>query len=148
MYIHIHVHIPDYYLSYLLYVGSQLVEFDVLMKYYSYLMELLQGEFDYSVYVKAGIITKKDNDFIEHRGGYKIILIKTVNHLLSVNINLFYILLETIQSNVPNGDKVTFKMQTEIMLLNQKMLTGMFVNVLVINVHIYIIITFMSPWTV
>ena len=100
------------------------MEFDVLMKYYSYLTELLQGEFDYSVFVKAEIITKT---VIEHRG--EIILIKTVNYLLSGNTKLFYKLLETVQSNIPNGDKVTSKMQTEMLLLNQKMLTGMFVYV-------------------
>ena len=103
------------------------MEFDVLMKYYNYLMELLQNEFDYSVFVKAEIITEEDNDFIKHRGG--IILIKIVIYLLSGNTKLFYKLLETVQSNILNGDKVTFKMQTEILLLNQKMLTGMFVYV-------------------
>ena len=139
LHIQIYVHTytcahTDCYLSYLLYIGSQLMEFDVLMKYYSYLMELLLDVFDYSVFVKAEIITKEDNDFIDRYidiDCYKIILIKTVNHLLSGNTNLFYKLLETIQSNIPNGDKLTFKMRTEIILLNQKMLTGMFVNVLV-----------------
>ena len=89
------------------------------MKYYNHLTELLWNDFDYSIFVKAKIITEKDKDFIVHRewiSGFKIILIKTLNYLLSGDTNLFYKLLDNLQY-IPNGDKVTLRMQAEIKLL-------------------------------
>ena len=91
------------------------------MKYYYHLTELLSNNFDYSIFVKAKIIVEKDKDFIsrqKHR--FEIILIKTLNHLLSGDTNSFYQLLYNLKY-IPNGDKVTFRMQAEI-----KLLTGMY----------------------
>ena len=111
-------------------LGSLPIEFDVLMKYYNHLTELLWNKFDYSIFVKAEIITEKDKDFIVRYygiSGFKIILIKALNYLLSGDTNLFYKLLDNLKY-IPNGDKVTLRMQTEI-----KLFTGacacMFINI-------------------
>ena len=101
-----------------MYIGLLSNEFDVLMKYYNHLTELFQNKFDYSIFVEAMIITEKDKDFILSDGwmsGFKIILIKIVNYLLIGDTNLFYNLLDNLWY-IPNGDKVTFRMQTDIKL--------------------------------
>ena len=116
-----------------MYVGSLPIEFDVLMKYCNHLAELLWNKFDYSFFVKAEIITEKDKDFIlcyERTGGFKIILIKTLNYLLSGDTNLFYKLLDNLQY-IPNGDKVTLRIQTEI-----KLFTGTYACIY-INIQYY-----------
>ena len=116
-----------------MYVGSLPIEFDVLMKYYNHLTELLWNKFDYSIFVKANIITEKDKDFIVRRewmSGFKIILIKTLNDLLSGDANLFYKLLNNLHY-IPNGDKTTLRMQTEI-----KLFTGAYACIY-INIQYY-----------
>ena len=106
-----------------MYIGSLPNEFDVLMKYYNNLIELPPNKFDYSIFVKAKIITDEDKDFISRRNhGFKIILIKILNHLLSGDTNSFYQLLDNLKY-IPNGDKVTFRMQAEI-----KLFTGMYAS--------------------
>ena len=106
-----------------IYIGSLPIEFDVLMKYYNHLTELLWNEFDYSIFVKAEIITEKDKDFIvldKWGEEFLIVLIKILNNLLNGDTNLFYKLLENLQY-IPNGDKMTLRMQADI-----KLFTGMY----------------------
>ena len=115
-------HATNYHLLYICtYIGSLPNEFDVLTKYFNHLAELPPNKFDYSIFVKAKIITDKDKDFISRRNcGFQIVLIKTLNHLLGGDTNSFYQLLGNLKY-IPNGDEVTFRMQTEI-----KLLTGMY----------------------
>ena len=134
-----------------MYVGFQLAEYDVFLKYYSCIKEVFQDVVDYTSFVKAEIITKIDIDRygFQKLGLYNIILIKTVSKLLSSDTNFFNKLLHTIQNEFPNSVEVIFRMQSEIMLLRLKMLHGeyirtyvcayniMFVHKMYVRVYIY-----------
>ena len=125
------------------YVGSQLLEFDVFMKYYSWFTEEILNSY---MLFPAKIMTTDEMIFIrdyDYRSSYNIIVIKTINQLLSGDANYFYKLLEAIQhrynevasifryDEVASRDhynEVASRIQTEIYLWNQKMSTGTFMQ--------------------
>ena len=125
--------IHTFYIISYMYVGLQLVELDVFMKYYSHLVEVLSNT-DYSIFVK-----EFDMRSLEIENDSKIILINTINHLLRYDTTFFYKLLDTIQNSIPNGDALIYRMQAEIMLLN---LTGTYVCMYAFNCFMHILLMF------
>ena len=99
----------------------------MFMKYYSWFTEILQSVLNLYMLSDAEIITEDDRDFIIRYGdmsNFNIIVMKTINHLLSGDTNFFYKLLEAIQYRILNGDKITFRIQIELNLGSQKTSIG------------------------
>ena len=101
----------------------------MFMKYYSWFTEMLESVSNiYELTRATKVITEDERDFIMsygHRSCYNIIVIKTINHLLSGDASYFYELLEAMRHC---ANKTASRIQTEIYLWNRMMSTGMFVH--------------------
>ena len=122
----------------LLHTGSQLLEFDVFMKYYSWFTEIFLIVWNIRMLFHAKVITEVDSDFMYYgrRSSFSTIVIKLINQLLSGDASYFYKLLEAIQHHYMSkgvafryrSSEVASRIQTEIYLWNRMMSTGTFIH--------------------